>query len=171
MKIIKKITVQKPINEVWKVWAEDFDKAGIWMAQVDHTLRKTEGVQTDNAPMIGRVCNFTSNTNGAKAIEDIVLYDQKNYRLDLVVVPENVPVPLKRNFFKSSLKSSSENSTDITISANIELKWKGYFLYPVIKKGFQKSYRELLEELKYYIENNEVHPRKKKRNNKVKNRK
>ena len=163
MRIVKKIKINKPINQVWKVWAEDFDRAGIWMAQVDHTIQKVNGTKIEEAPMIGRVCNFTPNPNGAKAIEDIIFYDPNNHKMNLRVVAENVPIPLKQNIFKTSLKELSDNQTEIEVEANIELKWKGYFLYPIIKKGFNKSYRELLEELKYFIEKDKVHPRKQKK--------
>ncbi len=161
MKITKKITINKSIDTVWKVWAEEFDKAGDWMAQVDHTIQKATGTKTKDAPMIGRVCNFTPNPDGPKAIEDITLYDQTNYKMNLEVVPKNVPIPLKRNLFSSHLHKIANNKTEIVLDADIQLTWKGYLLYPLIKKGFTKSYNELLEELKYYIEKGEVHPRKK----------
>ncbi len=163
MKVIKKIKIKQPIDKVWKIWAEEFDKAGIWMAQVDHTLQKTNGTKVEDAPMIGRVCNFTPNPDGAKAIEDIIMYDPVNYKMNLRVVAENVPIPLKQNIFESSLKKLSDNETEIVIDANIELKWNGYLLYPIIKNGFNKSYGELLEELKYFIEKGIVHPRKQKK--------
>lgn len=163
MRIVKKIKIEKPVHEVWKIWAEEFDQAGIWMAQVNHTLQKTSGTKAEGAPMIGRICNFTSNPNGPKAIEDILKYDPKHYKMDLRVLAENVPIPLKQNLFNSSLKKVSDHATEIQIEANIELKWKGYLLYPLIKKGFHKSYGELLEELKYYVENGSVHPRKQKK--------
>lgn len=150
MQVIKRIEINKPIDEVWKVWAEEFDKAGVWMAQVNHTIQKSTGTKLEEAPMIGRVCNFTPNPDGAKAIEDIVLYDDVNYRLNLEIVPENVPIPLERNIFKSSLKEIADNKTELVIEANIELKWKGYFLYPIIKNGFNKSYSELLEEYEIF---------------------
>ena len=109
------------------------------MAQVDHTIQKSTGTKLDGAPMIGRVCNFSPNPDGAKAIEDIILYDEVNYKLHLRVIPENIPIPLEKNIFKSSLKRLAYDKTELVVEANIELKWTGYFLYPVIKKGFNKN--------------------------------
>ena len=160
MKIIKKTIIDKPIHDVWKTWAEEFDKAQDWMAVVVHSFEKKEGNKTENSPMVGRVCEFSSKTDGPKVSEDILLYDENNHLMNIKVVPQNVSLPLKYNLLKSSLKKVSDERTEITLDINPSLSFAGYFLYPVLKKGLSKSFNELLEEFKHYVENGSPHPRK-----------
>lgn len=160
MNIRKKMIIDSPIAEVWSVWAEQFDKAQDWMAVVVHSYEKKEGDISENSPLIGRVCEFSSKKNGPKAIEDIITYDPTNYLLDIKVVPKNVPVPLRYNILKSSLKEISKNRTEISLDINPVISWKGYVLYPLLKVGLSKSFNELLEELKYFLEEGSPHPRK-----------
>lgn len=160
MKIIKKIKINQPINMVWKIWAEEFDKAQDWMAVVVRSFEKKEGKKSDNSPMVGRVCEFSSKENGPKVVEDIFFYDKNNYRLDIKVIPKNVPIPLKYNLLKSSFKEISEQEVEMILDINPEISWKGYFLYPILKKGLSKSFNELLEEFKHYVETGKPHPRK-----------
>ena len=160
MHFIKKMTINKPIHEVWKIWAEEFDKAQDWMAVVTRSFEKKEGNKTEGSPMIGRVCEFSAKANGPKVLEDILVFDEQNYRMNIKVVPQNVSLPLKYNLLKSSLKKVSDQQTDITLDINPVIGWKGYFLYPLLKGGLSKSFNELLEELKFFVENGKPHPRK-----------
>lgn len=160
MKLIKKVEINQPIDKVWKVWAEEFDKVQDWMAVVVHSFEKKEGNTPSGSPMIGRVCEFSGKSDGPKVLEDILLYDKDNYRLDVKVVPRNVPLPLKYNLLKSSLKEISNHKTEMTLDINPSIGWTGYLLYPVLKRGLSKSFNELLEELKHYVETGKPHPRK-----------
>lgn len=80
--------------------------------------------------------------------------------MDIKVVPQNVPLPLKYNTLLSSLKEVSKNQTEIILDVNPTINWVGYLLYPILKKGLSKSFDELLEELKYFLEKGQQHPRK-----------
>ena len=160
MHLIKKVTINKPIQEVWRVWAEKFDKAQDWMAVVVHSFEKKEGNKTENSPMIGRICEFSAKENGPKVLEDILQYDEKKYLMDIKVVPQNVPLPLKYNLLKSSMRKVSDQQTEITLDISPVISWKGYLLYPLLRGGLSKSFNELLEELKYFLEKGQPHPRK-----------
>ncbi|PWJ34205.1 SRPBCC family protein [Sediminitomix flava] len=160
MKITKSIKIKASIEKVWQVWAVEFDKAGDWMSQVVHAVEKKEGQLALGSPMIGRVCTFSDKENAPYAEEDIKLFDKENYRLNIQVVPYNLPAPVVQNLLKSKLNKVSEEETEIVFEANIEIKTVGYFLYPILKGGLSKGLDEILEELKYYAEKGIVHPRK-----------
>ena len=57
------------------------------------------------------------------------------------------------------------SSTEVSMRANLVLNWfPGSLLAPFLKLAIGKVLKEALEELKYYVETGEPHPRKLKAN-------
>ncbi len=161
MDVRKSITINKPINEVWNLLAENFDKAQDWMSAIPRSDRKHSGNAADNAPMIGRICELSTRPNGPIADETITLFDREKYRLGINVIPRNGKIPVEQNNAIYQLKALGDNETSVEMTSDIQLKTAGKVLYPVLKAGVGKSFAEQLEELKYYLENGKPHPRKK----------
>lgn len=87
MKLSNSITIDKPARQVWKVLAEDFDKAQQWMATVPVSYAKDTGNLAPNAPMVGRICELTPKRNGPIADETITVFDHQSMILGINVVP------------------------------------------------------------------------------------
>lgn len=163
MKITKKININKPIDEVWKVLAHDFDKAYEWMASIPYSQEMTDGIIYESAPMVGRVCDLSTKPDGPIVEETITFYDETLHRMDVKVVPKNGKIPVQQNQLEMTVNALNKNLTEVIWDADIELKTVGKFLYPVLKAGLSKSFVELLEELKYFVEQGVPHPRKMKK--------
>ncbi len=163
MKVQRKITIEKPAKAVWSVLAEDFDKAGEWMSAVVSSSEKKDGETIEGAEMVGRYCNLTESDNGPIADETITCFDPENMKLGIHVVPRNGKIPIEQNNATYTLTAIDENSTEVVMDSDLNLKTAGKLLYPVLKAGLNKGFQEQLEELKHYVETGEVHPRKLKR--------
>ena len=165
MKIIKTITIDKSIDDVWKVLAEDFDQAEVWMSGVYHSKKL---IQTD-PKITGRVCNFDNKENPFYADEVISKFDRKNHVLDFTVYPKNAPalLPIKSSDIHVTLKETSPNHTLLTWESTPHLKPYGVLLSPLLKVGIGKLYSGILDEMKFYTENGQISESKKRYNKKV----
>ena len=160
MKITNKIIINKSQEAVWKVLAEDFEKADQWMAIVPKSYAKAEGEIVDGAPMAGRICEFSSKADGPIADEAITLFDRDNHTMSLNVVPKNGKIPIAENNVSMTVNSLGNDQSEVVWTSDVRLKTAGKLLYPVLKVGLKKSLDETLEELKYFVEEGIPHPRK-----------
>ena len=142
--------------------AHDFEKADTWMAAVPKSYHKTDGTKIADAPMIGRVCEFTTKSNGLFADETILAYDEANQSMTVEVVPKNTPkvFPIQKNIVIMSVNSLGQNQSEVVWVSKPILKRYTGFLSPVLKMGLGKGFGEILEELKYFAEEGKPHPRK-----------
>lgn len=156
MKINKSIIINAPITKVWKILAEDFDKASEWMSAVPDSYHLS-----DNSGAEGRVCHLSDNPEGLRAKEIITLYDADNYRIKFDVNPEGAGIfPINKNQVDVSLKSLGVNKTKVSWISDVDLKTLGKVMSPLLKVGLNKSFADVLDDLKYFVENNTPHPRK-----------
>ncbi len=121
MEIVKRKIINKPISEVWKVLAIDFDKTGEWMTGVKHSY-ETEGPSCEGSPMNGRVCEFSTKENGPRANERITLFDKLKYELGIQIKPQNINVPVIKNDALVSLKKIDSKSTQVIWKNSLELQ-------------------------------------------------
>ena len=162
MEILKRIEIDKPAEEVWKVLAHDFDQSYVWMRGVYHSYKQEAETQFVEAPVSGRVCEFSKKSNGFSADERITAYSEENKTFTIEVVPQNTPMifPVLKNNVHISVESSETNASTVIWRCDVELKSLGYVLYPMVKMALSKAFGEILEDLKYFVENNEPHPEK-----------
>ena len=168
MKILKTITIDKPIDDVWKVLAEDFDQAGVWMSGVYHSKKLIQTAKDPKAPMAGRVCDFSAKENAFYADEYINNFDEKNHILDFTVYPKNGPAFLPVNSSDIHVTLKEENGhTQVNWEVTPHLKPFGVLLSPLLKVGLGQFFGNLLREMKFYTETGEIAPSKHKYNKKV----
>jgi carbon monoxide dehydrogenase subunit G len=160
MKLNRKTTVNRDAQKVWKVLAHDFDKAGEWMSAVPKSHKIIEGDSVEDSPMVGRVCELSTKADGPFADERITYYNEENMELHIRVVPKNGKIPVKENNVVMKVKSVGVGQSEVSWSSDIDLKTVGKVLYPMLKMGLTKAFNELLEELKYFVEEGKPHPRK-----------
>ncbi len=160
MKTTNSIVINVPAQNIWKVLAEDFDKVGDWLSQVPKSYRKEEDTDVPDSPMSGRVCELSTKANGPIADETITGYDEINKVLKIRVVPKNRSIPVKENNAVVSLTSVDPYTTKVTWASDFTMSLKGKLLSFMIRPLIKKSFNELLEELKYFVERGKPHPRK-----------
>ncbi|USD21562.1 SRPBCC family protein [Microbulbifer sp. VAAC004] len=157
MKIVqvkREVAIDRPIEEVWKVLAVDFDTAYQWMTLIPHSFAK-EGTPVGNASVKGRVCVLTNKgPNGLVADETITRFDDKKHELDVSVETKNTPpgFPVKKSLSQFKLEALSENGTRVSFTANMELGAIGGVLSPVVKKMTGTQFGKMLEDLKNHLE-------------------
>ncbi|WHI51242.1 SRPBCC family protein [Microbulbifer sp. MLAF003] len=150
----REIAIDRPIDEVWKVLAVDFDTASEWMTLIPHSFAK-EGKPVENASVEGRVCVLTNKgPSGLVADETITRFDEKNYELDVSVETKNTPpgFPVKKSLSKFKLSPSVGGGTTVNFTANMELNALGGVLSPVVKKMTGSQFEQMLKDLKIYME-------------------
>lgn len=160
MKLENKITINTTADKVWQVVAHEFDQASVWMAQVPNSYRSHGAISAKDAPMEGRVCELSDKPGGPVAEEYITGYSEERKWLRMKVIPKNAKIPVIENVVDIHVNELSNGKTEVIWASDLQLKTVGKMLSPVLKLGINKSFNELLEELKYYVENGKPHPRK-----------
>lgn len=154
MKITKRITINRSADDLWKLIAEDFDKAHLWMSPIPESYSIGKGKSSVGAPMEGRICHLSNNPDGAKAKEVITQYSNENKTLTFEVTPINNPaiVPLRKNIVEMSVKAIGSNRAEVVWVSRPHLKWFGYALYPLLRLAIPTAFSKLLQGLKNYAE-------------------
>ncbi len=151
MKINKTISINATEEIVWKILAEDFDKASQWMSAVPHSYEIVDGDTAQNSPMVGRICELSNKPGGAFADKRISLYDAQSKVLHVEVVLQNAPLLVVKNHLELSLLKEGPSETRVNLAADIQLTTTGKVLSPMLKLGLTKAFDDMLEELKYFV--------------------
>jgi hypothetical protein len=153
MEIQVKTRIQRNIDDVWTQFADEFTQIAVWSDSVVESV-PLSGDGAGGAPMAGRVCSFTDDPNGFKARETILAYDRDAHTLVFDVVPIDAPaaLPLRKNVVTVTLTETGSGETELVWTAVPELKAHGYLLYPAVKAGMTKAFRNIVAEFKAYAE-------------------
>jgi hypothetical protein len=162
MKIKKSIIINKSADHVWKVFAHDFNNAGKWMSAVPHSYEEQIGQQFESCHSKGRICELDGRPDGLKAVESFLAYDEVNKTCTVDIELENGPalIPINGNVVDFILKEINEDCCEITWVISPKLKDFAYLIYPLVKFGVGVFVQQIIEELKYFAETGEPHPRK-----------
>jgi hypothetical protein len=162
MKFVKQATVNASAEKVWQVFARDFDHAYTWMASIPHSYAQPNGELFEGAESAGRVCQLSADGAGMKASEKFLAYDEDaktcTVRIDFVNTPAVFPVHY--NTVEFSIVDAGKDRSEMTWRFRSQIKPLAYLIWPLIRLGFGVFVGQILEELKYYVENDAPHPRK-----------
>lgn len=154
MNINKKITINKSIEEVWEVLGNQFGQISNWA-----TLIKESKVYGDSKL---KGVNFsireTDTLNGITT-QELTSFEPDKHSLSYKSISGTPPI-IKEVRAHWSLTTKDSNTTDLVMDFTADMKGLGFILVPIVKMKLGKIGNELLEELKYYIENGKQHPRK-----------
>jgi hypothetical protein len=158
----KKISINASSNAVWKIFATDFENAHIWMAGVPNSFGKELGKRHEGANSAGRVCELDSKANGLKAYETILNVDEKLKTMLVRITFKNAPflIPIIANNADFNVTDTTEGKSEVVFTVTSELKPIAYLFFPLIKLGLGVFIKQIIEELKFYVENGTPHPRK-----------
>ena len=162
VKFTKKMTVSASKDKIWEVFAHDFNNAFNWMASVPKSYHQSNGELFSGAKTDGRVCELTTNSQGMKASEKFLAYDEAKQtatvKIDFVDTPTMFPV--RYNMLEFSMNTISEGQTEMIWTFRSRIKPLAYIIYPLVRYQFSTFVFEIMEELKHYVENGTPHPRK-----------
>lgn len=156
MKILRTVTIKSPVDQVWKTIGTNYKDAGLWSSAI-YASAPTQGQPLDGAPVSGRVCETTL----GPFKESIVEYNVDRHTLAYLATGEKMPGFVKQLKGSWRLTDKDSNTTvvvmqlaaDIAAPFNLLMGW-------VMKRQFDKAISETLEDLRFYLENGEPHPRK-----------
>ena len=162
VKFTKKAKVNADADKVWEIFAHGFNDADKWMASVNHSFAQANGKSFEGSHSDGRVCELSSDGKGLKASEQFLAYNEENktatVRIDFLDAPSIFPV--KFNTLDFSLREIAEGQSEMTWKFRSDIKSFGFLLWPLLRIGFGVFVGQIIEELKFYVENGTPHPRK-----------
>ncbi len=154
MKFSKQITVNASAEKVWDITGRDFANIGLWSTAVSHSVANEKLDSVNNSPVGGRICE----TSFGKISEEFTAYDDDKKTFSFKGVFDSKMFDSVVN--TTELTSIDENTTEVKMTPNVELSFIGTLMSPMIKMKLSKTMDEILDDLKYYVENGKPSPRK-----------
>ena len=156
MEIISKITVQASAERAWQVLAEQYGEAATWTSALESTILTGKlgvgAIRTCHSKAIGPF--------PASVVEEqLIEFNPEEYKFTYIA-EKGLPSIFKsatNAWFIEPLNSQSCNITShATLKASLwifPIAW----IFPIIIK---RDLKTIFDEMAYYIERGEIHPRK-----------
>ena len=154
MKIIKKITIGKSVEDVWEVLGNQFGEISKWSS----LIRESKVYGDSKLAGINYSQRETNTTNGITK-QEMTSFNPEQYSLSYKSISGTPPI-IKEVRAHWSLSKKDANNTNLVLDFTADMKGLGFIIAPIAKIKLGKIGDELLDELKYYIENGSPHPRK-----------
>ena len=151
MKIIRELKIDKPVENGWEVLGNQFGAIDKWSS----LIRQSEVSDPTPSPGVVR----STETTGGPTKQEVTEFNIEQHSLSYKAI-EGAPFFAKAINAKWSLTKNQDASTKLILDFEIKFKGIGGILAPIVKKKLGNIGDELLEELKYYVENGKPHPRK-----------
>ena len=154
MRIIKELSIAKPVEDVWEVLGNQFGEIDNWASIISHSevsgKAKLSGVNYS--------IRSTKTTQGDTQ-QELTGFDPKTHEISYKSI-SGTPAIIKQVSAHWSLKEAEANSTKLILNFTAEMKGLGFILAPIAKIKLGKVGDVLLDDFKYYLENGKPHPRK-----------
>lgn len=154
----RQIEINAPAKDVWNVVAYQYAQIGQWASSISAS-ESIAGIPTpDGAPVAGRACYAPG--FGGDAREEFTYYDEEAMRFGYQAIGE-LPLMLKRAENNWAVRTVGPDKSVAEFRAKIDYDlFPGLLMVPMLKLMGGRMGRQLLEELKYYVEEGKPHPRK-----------
>lgn len=156
MKIARKITINAPADRVWKVVAHAFADVGLWASGIAHSVVNEAAAIPEGASVGGRVCNVPG---FGEILESFTAYDEAGKTFTFEAT--GGPFIVRSAQSTWLVRALGANTTQVSFQSDLKLL-PGIGLIMAIPMRMQLSrlLQNVVEELKYYVETGEIHPRK-----------
>ncbi len=152
-------TIHAPAQKVWHILAHEFSTIGHWASAIPASQAVPDLPAPAGAEVGGRVC-ATAVPGFADIQETFTLYDESSMHFAYQAT-EGRPWFLKQAENHWVVRALGPESSEVETRAEIDLPlFPGLFLAPLLKLQMGRVGARSLEELKYYVERDQVHPRK-----------
>lgn len=157
MQMTDQIAINVPAEKAWRVLAHEFEHIGRWAVIIDASAAASDIPAFEACEIGGRTC--TAQGFG-DVKEQFIHYDEASMRYAYEAIA-GLPSFLTRAVNNWSVHAAGLDHCVVESSAEIEVKrFPGIILAPIFKWRMGWKGREMLEELKYYLERDQPHPRK-----------
>lgn len=154
MRIIKELSIAKPVEEVWEVLANQFGKIDKWASIISHS----EVSGPAKLPGVSYSIRSTKTTQGDTQ-QELTGFNADGHTISYKSI-SGTPAIIKQVTAHWSLEERGENNTHLVLDFSAEMKGLGFILAPIAKIKLGKVGDVLLDDFKYYVENGTPHPRK-----------
>jgi uncharacterized protein YndB with AHSA1/START domain len=159
LQLKSRMTISAPAEKVWRVLAHEFDTIGQWTSAIPASQAVSDLLTPTGAQVGGRVC-ATAVRGFADVQETFTYYDEPSMRFAYQAT-EGRPWFLKHAENHWAVHSLGPHTSLVEVQAEIDMGlFPGLFLAPLLKLHMGRVGAQSLEELKYYVERDQVHPRK-----------
>ena len=159
MTIEKTLQINAPASHVWAVLAHDFHNAYKWASSINHSAVRHAGPPPGDAPFetAGRACQ----TSLGPIKETLEYYDEQARRFGYSAKGDKMPFFVKHLQNNWSVKANGPNRSTVVMAMEARLMPVfAQLMGPIMRKQFDTVLTEATEELKFYIEHGQPHPRK-----------
>jgi hypothetical protein len=148
-----------PATKVWRVLAHEFGTIGHWASAIPASQGLPETPAPPGAEVGARVCS-TAVPGFGQIRETLTSYDERAMRFAYEAT-EGRPWFIKHAENHWMVRSLGPSTSEVEARAEVEVSWfPGVFLAPLMKLQLGRVGAQTFEELKYYVERDQVHPRK-----------
>jgi hypothetical protein len=152
-------TIHAPAQNAWHVLAHEFSTIGQWASAIPASQAVFDLPAPAGAQVGGRVC-ATAVPGFADIQETFTYYDEPSMHFAYQAT-EGRPWFLKQAENHWVVRSLGPETCEVEARAEVDLPlFPGLFLAPLLKIQMGRVGVRTLEELKYYLEHHQVHPRK-----------
>jgi hypothetical protein len=152
-------TINAPATDVWRVIAHQFAAIGEWASSIPTSYAAPEALPPVEADVGARVC--ATGVRGFKDIrERFTSYDEEAMRFTYEATA-GLPWIVRHAENTWQVRPLDESQCQVEAQAVVDLRtFPGLLLAPLLKLQMNRLGRQTFEELKYYVEQGQPHPRK-----------
>jgi len=157
MQIKAQITINTNAEKVWRILAHEFEHIDQWAAIINQSSAITNIPAPKEAKISGRICL----AQGFGEVQEIFThYDEQAMRFTYQAT-KGLPSFFTHVENNWTVHALGPNQSMAESRAEMDLKFfPGLFIAPIFKLIMSRAGNKFTEELKYYVENDQAHPRK-----------
>lgn len=155
LKFKEEVVINKPINDVWEVLGNQFTEPHLWATN----FKTSKGGGEPKLSGLSYRHRATTTENGENW-QELDAFDPDNYVLSYHI-SKGVPSIASSAIGTWKLSQISESQTQLHVDFSLKTKGLlGILISPIVSKKVGQASAEIVEEFKYYVENEQPHPRK-----------
>jgi hypothetical protein len=152
------ILINAPATKVWRILAHEFDAIGHWASAIPASQGIAELPAPGGTKVGARVCSTAVPAFG-QIRETLTSYDDQGMRFAYEAT-DGRPWFIKHAENHWVVRSLGPSSSEVEARAEVEVSLlPGVLLAPLMKLQLGRTGVQTFEELKYYVERDQVHPR------------
>ena len=155
LQFTEEVIIEKPTGEVWEVLGNQFAEPHLWAT--NFKASKPGGKPKLSGLAYKHRATVTDNGDNWQELDS---FDPTNYSLSYHI-SKGKPSIAKWATGSWKLTKISDTQTRLKVDFILETKGlPGFLMSPMVNKKVGKASQEIVEEFKYYLENEKPHPRK-----------
>lgn len=152
MNISVKLSIDKPISEVWEVMGNQFGHAHIWSSNF---ITSKPGGEAKFRGLDYSLRDTT--TERGNTIQELTAFDPEQYSLSYVITKGAPEIAKEAGATWSLLATGEQTQLEMAFAMEPKMPLNNE-MENKIKMGLTASVEQLAGELKYYLEEGEPHP-------------